>query len=243
MDAKKHVFFDMDGTLTPSREPMSPEMTTAVIQLLNSGRTVTVISGASREQMQKQLRMQTGNFTVLAQNGNDAQDWLGNQLWLNEISWDLKYWVYRWIHDSLYYVCEMREWVTWPISNMADMVEDRGCQISYSVLGHHAALEKKRAFDPTGAKRKEMLEDRPWTETQIEVRIGGTTCFDFFLAGQNKGTNIERFIKERHWSKEESLYIGDALFPGGNDEAVVGVIDTRAVDSVTETLELIRSML
>ena len=46
---------------------------------------------------------------------------------------------------------------------------------------------------------------------------------DYFKKGKNK-FNINRLIDLKGWEKEECLFFGDALFPGGNDETVNGVI-------------------
>ena len=43
------------------------------------------------------------------------------------------------------------------------------------------------------------------------------------------------------WKKEECVYFGDMLFPGGNDESVIGVIDTEAVENPDDTLNILRS--
>jgi len=72
---------------------------------------------------------------------------------------------------------------------------------------------------------------------------GGTTGLDFFLAGHNKGVNVAHFIDRQKWNKEDCLYVGDALFPGGNDACVIGVIPTHAVGGPDETFEYIQECL
>lgn len=247
---KKHYFFDMDGTLTPSRDKMSRDMRNAMEKLSwasvreigDDRNDIVIVSGARQEQIQTQVG--NGPWMVLAQNGNDAMSGLGGSvIWQHRLPWDLKYWIFRWIHESLYYTCEMREWQLWPITNLEDLVEDRGCQVSFSIIGHNAPLEEKLAFDPKGEKRKELLRDRPWTETRVEVAIGGTTCLDFFLAGHNKGGNIARFIEKMGWRREDCMYVGDQLYPGGNDHSVCGVIPTLEVRNPQETLEAIKAMI
>lgn len=239
----------MDGTLTPSRQQISHDMLNRLTDLRIAPirkigmeadyNDIIIVSGASMEQIRNQIG--GGPFSFLSQNGNVAES--GRLLWENKIPWDLKYWVLRWIYASLEYSCEHREWLTWPITNLEDLVEDRGCQVSYSLIGHHADLELKRAFDPDGTKRKEMLRDLPWMEKRIEVGIGGSTCLDFYLAGKNKGTNIAAFIERMGWDKEECLYLGDQLFEGGNDHTVVGVIPTQQVSGPDETLDVIKSLI
>jgi len=45
------------------------------------------------------------------------------------------------------------------------------------------------------------------------------------------------------WNKKGCLYIGDALFPGGNDETVVGVIETKSVRNPEDTFTLLEEFL
>ena len=88
-----------------------------------------------------------------------------------------------------------------------------------------------------------MLVEHPLVSDAVEVRIGGTTTFDYFRKGMHKGHNVLELIRRKGWVKDECVYVGDALFPGGNDETVIGVIDTHPVKNPTETLEFIRSVL
>jgi phosphomannomutase len=240
---KKHFFFDMDGTLTQSRAPISDDMLGALQGLVSHpvSADVVIVSGASLEQIDKQVGKVANFCFKLAQNGNDAYSTGHEELWRKTLPWDLKFWIFKWIYESLYYTCEMREWQTWPITNVEDLVEDRGCQISFSIIGHHAPIKEKRAFDPDHVKRKELLRDRPWTEPHILVAIGGTTCLDFYR--RNKGMNVATLMTEMKWKPEECVYIGDALFEGGNDESVMGVIDCMDTSGPENTIKIIEDIL
>ena len=54
---------------------------------------------------------------------------------------------------------------------------------------------------------------------------------------ENKGTNVQKIIDYMQWSKDECIYFGDGLFPGGNDEFVIGVIDTVSVSDEKDCYE------
>ena len=45
------------------------------------------------------------------------------------------------------------------------------------------------------------------------------------------------------WNKEECLYVGDALFPGGNDAVVVGVVPTHQIKDPDDTFRFIKENL
>ena len=123
------------------------------------------------------------------------------------------------------------------------LIEDRGCQISFSFVGHNASLADKIKFDPQGSVRQNILKELPLISNNIEVKIGGTTCFDYNERGKNKGYNIVEWMNHFGWKPENCLYVGDALFPGGNDDTVIGVCDTLQVATPDETLQGIYKML
>lgn len=238
----KHFFFDLDDTLTPSRSPMEDAHVPLFVELCNAF-NVVVVSGSKQSQMEAQLPplSDTVPYFQLTQNGNHAIDPRSDVLWSERFSDAQKELVFSFlkkIHDEL----------ALPVSDENDLLEDRGSQISYSTLGHHEKLEKKRAYDPTGEKRKALLlahenDVRELERAGVEITVGGTTCLDIFLLGKHKGFNVDRLLQKMGWEKESCLYIGDALEAGRNDESVVGVIPTRPVANHEETSIFIKEML
>jgi hypothetical protein len=229
----RHIFFDLDGTLTRSRITITEEMKGALRALTASGRDVIIVSGAQKSRLDEQ----GDRFpcVYLAQNGNHAYALPdGKDIWRDELPASEK-------AEIMKHVASIPR--TWAVKDESDLVEDRGSQISYSLLGHHEELERKEAFDPGGAKRVELLKKYPLVSDAVEVKIGGTTTFDYFKKGRTKGHNVARYVEMSKWKKEECVYVGDALFPGGNDEAVVGVIDVKQVGGPDDTAEFTRAIL
>lgn len=204
------LIFDMDGTICESKQKISKEMKDKLATL----GSIAVISGASREQMEKQL--DGLECTILAQCGNDTPLWQ-NKLNFFEL-WEIKSHVRRFGN---------------PRDNRK--FENRGSQIAYSFIGHNAKRELKLAYDPEGKVRQEILEKYPFKSKTLKVKIGGTTCLDY--TKYTKGDNIARWIKENKLKKKDCVYYGDALFKGGNDESVIGVIKTIAVTSPADLLK------
>ncbi|MDO8520795.1 MAG: HAD hydrolase family protein, partial [bacterium] len=122
-------------------------------------------------------------------------------------------------------------------------LEDRGSQISYSFVGHTAKIEEKEKFDPDKSRRTTILREYPFRSETVEVKIAGTTCFDFYIKGSHKGKNIAELCKKMGWEKDECLYVGDALFKNGNDESVIGVIPLKKVRDPKDTEGVIRGLL
>jgi len=205
-------------------------------------RDVIVVSGAQESQIRAQIpRIFDGQYFLLAQNGNHCVDKNGSMLWKEELD-------KAQTTAILSFIANIREELKLVVKNEEDLVELRGAQISYSLIGHHEDLEKKYAFDPDATFRLDILK-RHAAEVAglerhgVEVKTGGTTTIDFFPLGKNKGYNVARLIEHNGWKREDCLYLGDALFPGGNDETVIGIIATQPVKNHNETFDFIEKNL
>lgn len=217
-----HLFFDLDNTVTRSRTKITPELKEV---LLNTPHTIIIVSGAICSQIAWQI--DGVPCYKLGQNGNHALTPDDAILWEERLSKHDEELIHTHIHSIP---------KTWPVSDPNDLVQDRGCQISYSLLGHKENLEKKEAFDPHHEVRKQLLADYPFISDELDVKIGGTTCLDYTAKGKHKGFYVDRLINQLDWDHRECIYFGDMLFPGGNDESVIGVIKTVSVDNPEDTL-------
>lgn len=226
--SKKHLFFDMDDTVTLTRSLMDDDVYDLFVKLPHD---IIIVSGAHIDQIHHQTRGLP--LYRLGQNGNQAVNPSHETLW-EEVLTDEHTGRIREHIDALARVCSL------PVLDPLDLVEHRGAQISYSIIGHHEETAKKKACDPQQEIRRNLLAAVPFDHDEIEVKIGGTTCFDYFMKGRTKGFNIKKLLAHTGWSTEECIYFGDSLFPGGNDETVIGVIDTVAVRDHRHTFELLR---
>ncbi len=236
-----HIFFDLDDTLTPSRSPMSAGHTPVFVELCDR-KDVIVISGAQESQMDKQLPQEcAGHLYRLTQNGNHAVAPDGSLLWSERFSNEQEEAVYAFIK-------QVHDEIALTVKDEQNLVEHRGSQISYSLIGHDEAREIKKAFDPDASKRKAILADHAADVERlrtlgIEITAGGTTCLDIFLLGKNKGFHVANLIEKMGWKREDCVYVGDAIEPGRNDESVIGVIPTHSVSGPDDTFIFIKQML
>ena len=220
----KHFIFDLDGTITESRQTIKPETFKALCSL--ECEDVSVISGASKEQMKKQL----GTFKpryILAQSGND------NKFWKNELTQEQKTEINK-------HIASIKEAYPEYFLNETDLLQDRGSQVALSFIGHNANIQDKKAFDQQGDFRREVLNNIPFNSEDLEVRVAGTTCLDYTIKDGTKGKNIEKLIRALNWNKDECIYFGDALAPGKNDETVVGIIQTVEVKDPEDLIEKLK---
>lgn len=239
MDEKhiKHFIFDMDGTLTESRSTAPEEIYIALSKLMEWKYDIVIISGAEMKQIYKQLPVLSSDpyesLYFLAQSGNHAVRGIV-QLWENKLSKEQENRISAHIELCLRHL---------GVKDRADLIEYRGGQVSFSLVGHNADLAKKKAFDPYGAKRKELLTKFPFEDEELIVRIGGTTCLDYTKRDWGKAGNLKRLIATNNWKIEDCQYFGDQLYEGGNDEDVMDVMDCCQVANPKETYEIIEDIL
>lgn len=237
----KHVFFDLDKTLTKSRTPMDPAHQ-EVFEKLCVVADVIVVTGGTIEQIREQITPRfDGKYFTLAQSGNQTLAKDGTVLWDEKLTQPQ-------VEAAMNVISLMRDYFGITVKDENDIIENRGAQISYSVLGFHEDIDKKYAFDPDESKRQAALkhfaaELDALRKIGIEVVPAGTTNFSFIPAGKHKGFNVERLRKQMNWNKDECMYVGDALFPGGNDAVVVGVVPTHQVKDPDDTFTFIKEML
>lgn len=94
-----------------------------------------------------------------------------------------------------------------------------GC-ITFPVLGTKAKQEDKLAFDPDRAKRRKIYQDVTETFSDYTVFVGGSSSFDMAPFPYNKYYALDLYCKEKGFSHENVVYIGDDYGLGGNDESV-----------------------
>lgn len=238
---QKHFFFDLDNTLTPSKSLIEAAHL-PILKRLAERADVIVVSGHGEADIRSHLTEALhGAFYTLGQNGNRANTKDGDILWNNSLQQGQR-------DAILAFIAKARALLNYTVRDENDIVEDRDSQIAFSLIGHHEDKAKKDAFDPRHEIRFKLLTDlasdvEALKVANVEVRIGGTTNLDFFEYGKNKGYNVNLFIEKMGWDKLDCIYIGDALFPGGNDETVVGVIATHAVKDYKETYSYLSDIL
>jgi hydroxymethylpyrimidine pyrophosphatase-like HAD family hydrolase len=121
-------------------------------------------------------------------------------------------------------------------------VEDRGSQITYSALGQQAPLDEKKQWDPDFAKRKKIKAIADKLIPTFSIRLGGATSIDVTKPGIDKAYGIRKLRDILGIPLKDMIYVGDALFPGGNDypAELAGVVSIR-VQGPHETKRVIET--
>lgn len=247
-DKPKLIAFDLDGTLAESKQPVSAEMGELLSRLLEKI-PVAIMSGASFAQFEKQVLPALPETPYLARlfifPTNAAQCYVfRNGQWIKAYDQSFNTFEKNRIMQAIKEALQETGFAQPHEQIWGERVEDRGAQISFSGLGQQAPLEAKKAWDPTGEKKKKIREAIAKRLPDFTVVASGSTTVDITKKGIDKAYGIRQLIEVAKVAVQEMLYVGDALEEGGNDAVVKRTgVHTVGVFGPDETVILIQGLL
>jgi phosphomannomutase len=215
---KTLIVFDLDGTLAESKSSIDAEMAGLLDRLLGVVK-VAVISGGAWPQFEQQLLARLpqdaplSNLSLLPTSGTRFYQYKTG--WTLLYAEDFSDAEKAKIIDSLKRATASTQGgvgKTW-----GEVIEDRGSQITFSALGQQAPLDEKQRWDPDFSKRKKIQAVLETLIPEFSVSLGGSTSIDVTKRGVNKAYGIRKLRDILHIAIEQMIFIGDAVFPGGND--------------------------
>lgn len=243
---KKVIIFDLDGTLTESKSDIDEEMATLVRQLLET-KQVAVIGGAKYDLFQSQFLAKLNasgeilkNLFLFPTTASVFYKFNGNgweEVYKQEFSNEEKENILSAFEKTFEEIGYKH-----PSKIYGELIEDRGTQITFSALGQKAPLDLKTKWKEENSDTKsEMTQVLQKHLPDMEVRAAGYTSIDVTRKGIDKEYGINQIKKHLNIVTEDILFVGDAFFAGGNDEAalkagvmcfeVKGVEDTKKLIS------------
>ena len=216
---KKLIVFDLDGTLAESKAAIDAEMAKLFSALLDVAK-VAIISGGDWPQFEKQVIAHLPKGTKLAK--LSILPTCGTKFyrykpagWKKIYSEDFTADEKKKIISSLNEAVEKSGFKAEKI--WGDQVEDRDSQITFSALGQKAPLEPKKAWDPDFKKRKKIKTILDKLIPDFAVNLGGATSIDITKPGIDKAYGMHKLHNILKIPISQMLFMGDALFDGGND--------------------------
>jgi len=241
---KRLIVFDLDGTLAESKSSLDNEMSGLLHDLLGIVK-VAVISGGNWPQFEKQLLSnlphdeRLENLSLLPTCGTKFYQYTGN--WEKLYSEDFTVIEKNKIISSLKKAIDKTGFKVEKV--WGETIEDRGSQITFSALGQMAPIEEKKIWDPDFDKRKKIKAILDQSIPEFSVHLGGTTSVDVTKPGIDKAYGIGKLRDTLGILIQEMIFIGDAIFPGGNDypakEAGVLCIKVRDPNESKRVIETI----
>lgn len=250
---KKLIAFDLDGTLAPSKSHFHERMVNMFDRLLEKYQ-ICVISGGKYELFQTQFLTQittdpdllkklhlmptSGTRYYRFEHGEWAEKYAEN------ISPADKHKIIKALEEGL------EESGYKADKTYGETIEDRDSQITLSILGQEIVAELgdegvriKEEWDPDGKKKLKIRDIIAPKIPDYEVRSAGTTSIDVTMPGIDKAYGMNKLMEATGLKKEDILYMGDKIMPGGNDYAVEQMgMDVIAVRNWQDTAYVIEGI-
>ena len=196
--------FDVDGTLTPSRQKIDKKFANWLEHFF-SHNAVYLVTGSDRDKTLEQIGT---NLYYLA---DTVYNCSGNHVFqqhreIYRTDWVLPEKAVQFLlgklHDSKFY------------KKTGKHIEERPGTVNFSIVGRNANLEERvmyRNWDEGKNERRIIAEEFNSLFPDIEALVAGETGLDIFPRGANKGQIIKDF------DGYEVHFFGDKMDEGGND--------------------------
>ncbi len=231
--------FDMDGTLTPARQKMSPDFAKRFVPWVKS-HIAYLAAGSNYEKIVEQIpgdAVGTGFSGIYSSMGNVFHE-KGKEIYRNQIM--LKK--------------ELLQTLEWYRKNTAykgklygNYMELRPGMLNFSVLGRNcpfAERAKYNEWDNKHHERESVVKEVNSKFPEYEASLGGKISVDIVMKGGGK-EQIATKIRERH-PEDKIIFIGDRTEKGGNDYALAEALrnmentEIVAVNSPDDVLDYLK---
>ncbi|KEQ85139.1 eukaryotic phosphomannomutase [Aureobasidium pullulans] len=225
--------FDVDGTLTPARRTVSPEMLELLSQLRHKV-AIGFVGGSDLVKQQEQLGTASVPVTSLfdfcfAENGLTAYR-MGVPLasssfikWIGEEPYQ------KLVKFILHYIADLEI-----PKKRGTFIEFRNGMINVSPIGRNASIEERNEYEKYDLEhgiRKKFVEDirAAFPDLGLTYSIGGQISFDVFPRGWDKTYCLQHVEAEKQFGTEYTTihFFGDKTYQGGNDYEIYE--DSRTV--------------
>lgn len=244
---KKVLVFDLDDTLAESKASIDDEMARLLCKALNK-RIVAIMGGGSFGQFKKQVlsnlkcKSDLKNLFLLPTSGAKMYKYKKgrwNIVYSNILSAREKGKVIRAIKEAL----EKINYKT-PKKIYGKIIENRESQITFSALGQKAPLREKKRWNQNSDIRQKIRRVLEREISGFEIRLGGLTSIDITKKGIDKSYGIKQLSKFLKIAVSDIVYVGDAIYKGGNDYAVLkSKVDVIKVNNSNDTKNLLEKFL
>ena len=220
--------FDVDGTLTPSRKPMTDDFL-QFFDTWSSTNTFYLVSGSDLMKMSEQvphsiLKRAAGLFCC---GGNDYYR-NGEQVYYNEFNPPIE--LIEFLMDK---VLESPHSV-----RAGNHIENRGSMLNFSIVGRDCTDEQRQDYFEYDLQSREReiiagLINEQWID--IEAVIGGQISIDIAHKGNDKSQVLKHIQSEQ--PNQEYCFIGDRTMSGGNDYPLANLMSNTDNCSVYQAGE------
>ena len=241
----KAAIFDLDETLAPSFQAPSDYMIQILSALLDI-MPVAIMSGAGFDRINAGVTARmprlSGNFYIFPNSSSQCYIYDAG-VWRVEYNHLLTDDERTRIRNAIMQCIQGLD-VIKSTPSYGERIVDREAQIAFTIVGLEAPLDIKQSWDPDGGKRRIIIEALEQKLVGFDILIGGASTIDITRKDVNKAYGVEWLSKRLGFQPSEMLYVGDALYEGGNDAVVIPTgIQTRPVTGPDKTVAIINEIL
>ena len=207
----KVYIFDVDGTLTPSRQMMTKKFA-KFFDKWSEENKYYLVTGSDLDKTKEQLPIAyidraEGIFTCC-----------GNQFYIND---KLIYEnTFKPPENLLTYLGEQLRMSDY-FARCGNHIENRGSMLNFSVVGRNCSLEERKTYfeyDSTFKEREKIAQYITEQWRDIDAVIGGQISIDIYPKGMDKSQVVEHIEDiEEKYCPDKYIFIGDRTMKGGND--------------------------
>ena len=224
----KIYIFDIDGTLTPSRLPMTQDFS-IFFSLWSMDNTFYLVTGSDIDKTKEQVPW------YILERAEAIFTCCGNQMWRDdELIYDNKFEPPK---DLIEYLKEQLEKSTYH-HRAGNHIEDRGSMLNFSIVGRNCSLMERENYfkwDIKEGERREISRAIGFRWPELDAVIGGQISVDIYPKGNDKSQilkHIKQNINMDSHTKTladsfEYIFIGDRMEKGGNDYPLAQLLQTQ----------------
>ena len=217
--------FDVDGTLTPSRQRIDPSFMGWFLSFC-SHNNVYLVSGSDYEKTLEQLGSGICN-TV-----KGVYSCCGNALYVNSV---LQYSNdFTLTEQQENFLLNLLDASAFP-TKTGNHIEKRLGLVNFSIVGRNATHNQRHfysGYDYALNERKNLAELVERKFPMLDSKLGGDTGIDIYPKGKDKSQIVD-YIKP-------FIFFGDKIYPGGNDYTIAQRADKYyIVDGWEDTFDIL----
>lgn len=203
----RKFIFDVDGTLTPSRQKMDNDFSD-FFESFCKDYPVYLVTGSDKPKTIEQIGEKIFNLAHMSFNCAGNEVWVGDEL-IHKNDWSPSEDLVSFLEDLL----SKSEFG----HKAGHHIEFRNGMINFSIVGRKCTYDQRQLYklwDEEYSERKMLANALRSRFDNIDVNIGGETGLDIFRKGGGKSQSISKIRTD---SDDILHYFGDQIFPGGND--------------------------
>ena len=221
--------FDVDGTLTPSRQSMTKEFQKFFKEWVKKNKFY-LVTGSDLPKLQEQMCYfdieAEGIFTCC-----------GNEFWKPDPSIPITsaeqiyHNKFKPPQNLLTYLGEQLRMTDYPVK-AGNHIEDRGTLLNFSIVGRDCSLQQRKdyyEYDKLTDERKTIAKYIRESWNDLDAVIGGQISIDIYPKGNDKSQVLNVIEQERLVPPSEYIFIGDGIENGGNDYPLAELMDNTEI--------------